>query len=79
MAVVSAYHTTSFQRNLLGNAHYSPQSLKPLLDYEELDEATLNAIGGQEDIFYKEPDLSRGVEGVDYFMRYGVASDDESE
>jgi hypothetical protein len=50
-----------------------------LLDYEELDEATLNAIGGQEDIFYDEPDLLRGVEGADYFIRYGVASDDESE
>jgi hypothetical protein len=49
-----------------------------LLDYEELDEAALNAIGGQEDIFYEEPDLSRGVEGVDYFIRYGFASDDES-
>jgi hypothetical protein len=50
-----------------------------LLDYEDLDEATLNAIGGQEDIFYEEPDLSRRVEGVDYIIRYGVASDDESE
>jgi hypothetical protein len=34
-----------------------------LLDCEELDEATLNAIEGQQDIFYEEPDLSRGVEG----------------
>jgi hypothetical protein len=49
-----------------------------LLDYEEIDEAILNAIGGQEDIFYEEPDLSHGVEGVD-IIRYGVASDDESE
>jgi hypothetical protein len=30
-----------------------------LLDCEELDEATLNAIEGQLDIFYEEPDLSR--------------------
>jgi hypothetical protein len=50
-----------------------------LLDFEELDEATLNAIRGQEDIFYEEPALSRRIEGVDYFIRYGVASDDESE
>jgi hypothetical protein len=50
-----------------------------LLDCDELDEVTLNAIGGQEDIFYEEPELSRGVEGVDYFICYGVASDDESE
>jgi hypothetical protein len=42
-----------------------------LLDCEELDEAILNAIGGQQVIFYEEPDLSRGVKGVDYF-RQGV-------
>jgi hypothetical protein len=48
-----------------------------LLDYEDLDEATLNAIGSQKDIFYEEPDLSRGVEGVDYVIRYRVASDEE--
>jgi hypothetical protein len=50
-----------------------------LLDYEELDEATLNAIRGQEDIFYEEPDLLRGVEGLDYFIGYRVTSDNESE
>jgi hypothetical protein len=64
---------------LLGNSSYSPQSLKPLLDYEELDEATLNIIGGQQDIFYEEPDLSRGVEVVDYFIRYGASSDEDSD
>jgi hypothetical protein len=50
-----------------------------LLDCEELVEATLNAIGGQQDVFYEEPDLSRGVEGVDYLIRYGASSDKESE
>jgi hypothetical protein len=50
-----------------------------LLDCEELDEATLNAIEGQQDIFYEEPDLSHGVEGVDYFIRYGASSSEESE
>jgi hypothetical protein len=50
-----------------------------LLDYEDLDDETLNAIRGQEDIFYEEPDLSRGVEGVDYIIRYVVTSDKESE
>jgi hypothetical protein len=49
-----------------------------LLDCEELD-ATLNAIEGQQDIFYEEPDLSRSVEGMDYFIRYGASSDEESE
>jgi hypothetical protein len=50
-----------------------------LLGYEELDEAALNAVGDQHDIFYKKPDLSRGVEGVDYFIRYGASSDEDSE
>jgi hypothetical protein len=50
-----------------------------LLDCEELDEAVLNTIGGQQDIFYEEPDLSRGVKGVDYFIRYGASSDEDSE
>jgi hypothetical protein len=50
-----------------------------LLDCEELNEATLNAIEGQQDIFYEEPDLSRGVEGMDYFIRYGASSSEESE
>jgi hypothetical protein len=50
-----------------------------LLDCEDIDEVRLDAIGGQEDIFYEEPDLSRGVEGVDYIIRYGVTSDEESE
>ena len=26
----------------------------------------------QEDVLYEEPDLSGGVEGVDYKIRYGV-------
>jgi hypothetical protein len=50
-----------------------------LLDCEELDDAALNAIGGLEDIFYEEPDLLRGVEGMDYIICYGVAFDEESE
>jgi hypothetical protein len=50
-----------------------------LLDCEDLDEATLNAIGSQKNIFYEDPDLSRGVEGIDYIIRYGAASDEESD
>jgi hypothetical protein len=50
-----------------------------LRDCEDLDEATLNAIESQKDIFYEEPDLSRGVEGVDYIIHYGATSDEESD
>jgi hypothetical protein len=50
-----------------------------LLDCEELDEATLNTIEGQQDIFYEEPDLSRGVKGMDYVIHFGASSGEESE
>ena len=49
------------------------------LDCEELDDTTLNLIGGQEDIYYEEPDLSGGIEGVDYIIRYGAGNEEESE
>jgi hypothetical protein len=42
-------------------------------------DAMLNAIEGQDDIYYEEPNLSGGVEGVDYIIRYGAAEDEESE
>ena len=52
---------------LLSNAGYSfPPLLNPCLDYEDLEESSLNNLGGQEDIYYLEPDLSGAVEGVDY-------------
>jgi hypothetical protein len=50
-----------------------------LLDCEDLVEATPNAIGSQKDIFCKETYLSRGVEGVDYVIRYGAAPDEDSD
>ena len=34
-------------------------------------------MGGQEDVFYEEPDLSGGVEGVDYVIRYGAGNEEE--
>jgi hypothetical protein len=66
MALFSAYHTTSFYRNLLGNARYSPQSLKPLLDFEELDgrqlkEATSRPKDEDED-FYQHRDYQQSLQ-----------------
>ena len=64
---------------LLSNAGYSfPPLLNPCLDYEDLEESSLNNLGGQEDIYYLEPDLSGAVEGVDYTIQYG-ANDDKEE
>jgi hypothetical protein len=39
----------------------------------------MNAIGSQKDIFYEEPDLSRGVEGVDYVICHGAKPDEKSD
>ena len=51
--------------------------LNPCLDYEDLEGASLNTSGGQEDIYYMEPDLSGGVEGVDYIIQYGASNEEE--
>jgi hypothetical protein len=50
-----------------------------LLDCEDLVEGTLNAIGSQKNIFYEEPNLSRGVEDVEYVIHHRAASDKESD
>ena len=42
-----------------------------------MEESALNNLGGQEDIYYLEPDLSGAVEGVDYTIHYGVNDDEE--
>ena len=38
----------------------------------------MNTLEGQEGIYYLEPDLSGGVEGEDYIIKYG-ADDEDSE
>jgi hypothetical protein len=51
--------------------------LNPCLEYDQQYEDDDNTGGGQDDVLYEEPDLSGGVEGVDYGFIYGV--DDEME
>ena len=64
--------------NLLSNAGYSSLSFWiSCLDYEYPGTASLHAMGGQEDVYYEEPDLSGGVEGVDYVIRYGAENKEE--
>ena len=63
--------------NLLSNAGYSSLSFwTSCLGYEDLGSASLHAMGGQEDVYYEEPDLLGGVEGVDYVIRYGTDNED---
>jgi hypothetical protein len=66
--------------NLLGNAHYSPPlPLNPCLDSEGQLEETEGASEDLEEVYYEEPDLSGGVEGVDYTIAYGVSEGHEEE
>ena len=46
--------------------------MNPSLDSENPEDPSMYAADGQEDVYYEEPDLSRGVEGVDYEIRYRV-------
>jgi hypothetical protein len=32
-----------------------------------------------EEVYYKEPDLSGGIEGIDYIIEYGVNSEDDDD
>ena len=50
----------------------------PLLDCDHEEEANTGAPEGDYEVFYEEPDLSGGVEGVDYGIVYG-ADDTEAE
>jgi len=40
-------------------------------DSEDQDGGSLYKIEGQDDIYYEEPDLSGGMEGVDYGIQFG--------
>ena len=42
----------------------------PCLDYEEISEDS-HGIYHTDEVYYEEPDLSGGVEGVDYMLVYG--------
>jgi hypothetical protein len=54
--------------------------LNPFLDFElyHIEETKANQ---QEDdvVYYEEPDLSGGIEGIDYIIEYGVNSEDSDE
>jgi hypothetical protein len=47
------------------------------LDFEDQEEGALYATEDQDDVFYEEPDLSGGVEGVDYGLVYGAGEESE--
>ena len=50
-------------------------SLNPCLGAERSDEAVSEEFE-KGDIYYEEPDLSEGIEGVDYSIEYGAGDKD---
>jgi hypothetical protein len=59
---------------------YSFYLLKPFLDFELYNTKETEA-NQQEDgeVYYEEPDLSGGIEGIHYIIEYGVNSEDIDE
>ncbi len=53
--------------------------MTPLLDCDNEVEATDGAPEGDYELVYEEPDLSGGVEGVDYGIVYGADNNNEAE
>jgi hypothetical protein len=49
----------------------------PCLDYQNNTEDTSEGDEIAEDVYYEEPDLSGGVEGVDYLIECGTEEDNE--
>jgi hypothetical protein len=46
---------------------------------EGQNEETEGASGDYEEVYYEEPDLSGGIEGVDYIIAYGKNEGTEEE
>ena len=62
--------------NLLSNA-VAHTILLPLLDFEKpLENPTEDVPEGME-VYYEAPDLSRGIEGVDYGIVYEEGNEEE--
>jgi hypothetical protein len=51
--------------------------LNPCLEYDEQCEDGDTTNGGYNDTLYKEPNLSGGIEGVDYGIVYGIGDEME--
>ena len=52
--------------------------LIPYLDFEEIVQGNYGAYH-VDDVYFEAPDLSRGIEGVDYIIAYGADDVDEEE
>jgi hypothetical protein len=54
--------------------------LNLFLDFELQNTEEIEANQQEDDeVYYEEPDLSGGIEGIDYIIEYGVNSEDSDE
>jgi hypothetical protein len=55
-------------------------SSHPFLEFELYNTEETDANQQEYDeVYYEEPDLSGGIEGIDYIIEYGVNSEDNDE
>jgi hypothetical protein len=78
MVVVSTSNTSILLNELVGLL-LTPFPLNLCLDLEGQNEETKGASEDYEEVYYEEPDLSGGVEGVDYTIAYGNNEGTEEE
>jgi hypothetical protein len=78
--IASASNTSILLNELAGQRSLlTPFPLNPFLDSEGQYEETEGASEDIEEFYYKEPDLSGGVEGVDYTIPYGISEGTKEE
>jgi hypothetical protein len=71
VVVASASNISILLNELVGQRSLlTPFPLNPCLDLEGQNEETEGASEDYEEIYYEEPDLSDGFEGVDYMIVY---------
>jgi hypothetical protein len=80
LVVASASNTSILLNELVGKRSLlTPFPLNPCLDLEGQNKKTEGASEDHEEVYYEEPDLSGGVEGVDYTIAYGNNKGTEEE
>jgi hypothetical protein len=57
----------------------TPLLFNPCLDSESQFEETEGSPENYEEVYYEEPDLTGGVEGIDYTISYGPNDEAEEE
>jgi hypothetical protein len=57
----------------------TPFPLNPCLDSEGQNEESEEVSEDIEEVYYEEPDLTGGVEGMDYTIAYGISKGTDEE